>query len=458
MSRKRMSTHSNRGEKPDPPWIAILVAIIGLMGIFSALPPDSWFRQSFFPTATPPPTTTPTPPPTTVTSQGSTVLFEDDFESGMSTWQTADKQWGLQTETSGNTLLCVNSVDTHTYASAGSTTWADYALVVDVIMRRYSNDGFGGLMIVHITDVAPHSWYEYTFITGGAYLVKGFLESNSQPRFESLDSTYQKLEIGRRYTVRIEVRRPGIKVFQERTLTAMYSDPSYVERGAIRLGASPGSEVCFDNVKVIALPAQTTPVPPTATTSQAPTILFEDNFEKSASQWKTEGDGDWELRKEAGNTLYCISSKGGHNYSYAGSDNWMDYALQVDMIMRRYGTNGYGGLMSMHIAYNPTRFYEYTFSDQGAVLTRYVLDLDPQSKTYQLQSYSLGLTKETATLGQRHAIRIEVRRSGIRALQDGRLVMQVSDPFYVAQGGIRLGGTPDSQVCFDNVKVIALSD
>jgi hypothetical protein len=101
-----------------------------------------------------------------------------------------------------------------------------------------------------------------------------------------------------------------------------------------------------------------------------------------------------------------------------------------------------------------SKFYDYTFAKNKAALIRYAQD--PQSNTFQLQNYGLGLTNKTAIPEQWHTIRIEVRESGFKVFQDRDLVMLGSDPFPIAQGSIRLGAVPDSEVCFDNVKVTAL--
>lgn len=209
-------------------------------------------------TRTPEPTSTYTPEPTPAHTAEPTpsvtptsapvILFEDDFEAGTSQWSLDGQSWETRDVGDGNHALCVNA-STYTYASAGSPTWRDYALEVDVLIVGFpGGEGTGGtLRVRHDTELAAAYAFELESKTVECTRVR------YEPSFQGtwMGKSSQALAAAQWYAVTVKASGPDLSVILDGKEILQINDPNYIEQGKMALGAVPGSEICFDNVRVV---------------------------------------------------------------------------------------------------------------------------------------------------------------------------------------------------------------
>jgi len=185
------------------------------------------------------------------------ILFADDFENGAGQWWLQERNlWTVREETAGNHVFCVRTTGNYTYALAGSTTWRDYIIELDLKIVTSANKGSGNLIWRVADDLLPFYLVDFfANAVGGAVLAK------ETPAYETLDETVRGFPEKQWVPVRIEVNGGQMTVFRNNETTPMLqtTDVAPIPQGAIGLGAgfpvgeSGGVwEICFDNVRVTA--------------------------------------------------------------------------------------------------------------------------------------------------------------------------------------------------------------
>jgi serine/threonine protein kinase len=193
---------------------------------------------------------TPTLPEIATTLPSGTVLFTDNFESGISNWNVGPN-WEIRSDNGINHYFCVRPQDSnYTYASTGSQTWANYILELKVLVVDDSSDGSVNID-VRETPGSSYSDYLYEFSQHWSGLStevgppynKQVLASTTNPRFT----------IGKWQNIRMGITGTALSVFLDNQLFFQANDDS-LKNGEIMLGAGgKGWNVCFDDIKVTAL-------------------------------------------------------------------------------------------------------------------------------------------------------------------------------------------------------------
>ena len=221
------------------------------MGILSDLPSPSSIPQDVLPvkTATNVSEGFPNPKTTVTNIPAGIVLFEDDFEKGVSKWNVG-QGWDLRTSEKGNHFYCVRTNNSdYSYTSAGSTIWKDYALEVKVMVLQSSNIGSVNIM-VRSSGGNSYSDYNYDFSEQWADLTKEVGPPYARKNF---DSMIPRSAIGEWQIIRFEAKGTYLAIFLDGELVLQAEDAS-LDHGAITLGAGgTGMDVCFDDVKVRAI-------------------------------------------------------------------------------------------------------------------------------------------------------------------------------------------------------------
>lgn len=190
-------------------------------------------------------------------AKGEQILFADDFENGVGQWWLQERNlWRVREETAGNHVLCVRTTGNYTYALAGSTTWRDYIIELDLKVVTVADNGSGNLIWRVADELYP--FYLVDFFAnhvGGATLAKEL------PAYHTLDENMRGFPEKQWVPIRIEVKGGQIAVFHraETTPILQATDASPIAQGGIGLGGGfPVGErggvweICFDNVRVLA--------------------------------------------------------------------------------------------------------------------------------------------------------------------------------------------------------------
>lgn len=188
---------------------------------------------------------------------GEQILFADDFENGAGQWWLQENNlWTVREETAGNHVFCVRTTGNYTYALAGSATWRDYIIEMDLKIVTAADHGSGNLIWRVSDDLLPFYLVDFfANAVGGAVLAK------EAPAYQTLDETVRGFPENQWVPVRIEVNGGQMAVFRNNETTSMLqtTDAAPIPHGAIGLGAgfpvgeSSGVwEICFDNVRVTA--------------------------------------------------------------------------------------------------------------------------------------------------------------------------------------------------------------
>jgi len=153
------------------------------------------------------------------------------------------------------------------------------------------------------------------------------------------------------------------------------------------------------------------------------------------------GEAQWSISEtEDGNHALCTITEPGEHYAYAlhGSPEWVDYALQVDVRVWRYGDAGEAVLQARD---GQESWYEVQFEPAATVLYRHPGEF-------------LGRSEVALKVGQLYGLTFEVQGAALRVAVDGDAILVAQDT-AASRGGIRLGATTGGVVCFDNVRVVA---
>jgi len=185
-----------------------------------------------------------------------------------------------------------------------------------------------------------------------------------------------------------------------------------------------------------------TPAPPRPRGAGAK-VMFAADFQRGADGWTLEDPSFW---SSSGGTLCAAlpDKKQVHSIARAGSPEWTDYALDLDLC----GMRGVDRGAAVRV------------DDKKGI----AVDLrGPPYDDVLLHSdrSELGRARVSNANRRWHHLRIEARGHRYRVLVDGRLVLDRRDPEHAhPRGGIALagytGGAGACQVCFANVRVTAL--
>jgi hypothetical protein len=177
------------------------------------------------------------------------TLFEDNFENGTARWMSYDAYWEIRVNGT-NHFYCVKppTPDKYSYADAGSLDWKDYALELDIMLVKPSAQN---VAFVAVRAMSQYS-YQYTYQLSREKVDLSKLISPDPNKFQWLAGNPQIMEYEKWFSVRIDARGQNLLYALNKKLILQQADPS-IQNGKIRIGTVPGGEVCFDNVRVIAL-------------------------------------------------------------------------------------------------------------------------------------------------------------------------------------------------------------
>lgn len=220
------------------------------------------------PTPTPTATNTPTPPPTaTPTPPGNNILFSDDFEADAvgvfpPNWTLVSGTWSVQVD--GTQVL--QQTDPSTSAEkrvlAGSTSWTNYVLQVDV--KPGANSVSAGLQII-AREIDANNYYSFGLFSNTWYLKKkvgGVQTTINQGNFSFS---------GQFYTLIFSLQGTSLQGKINGTTVFSVTD-SGLSHGQIAMSTKAQAE--FDNVWVTLSGVSSTPTPtptPAATNTPTPT-------------------------------------------------------------------------------------------------------------------------------------------------------------------------------------------
>ncbi|MFN8490090.1 MAG: hypothetical protein U0350_21060 [Caldilineaceae bacterium] len=185
------------------------------------------------------------------------LLFEDNFEAGAGKWNADSNAWAIEADERGNHFYCVNTDGPYTNALAGSTTWRDYALQLDLKIFDSDSNGSGNILLRVSANVLPV--YVVDFFAekeGGVALAR------ESPDYTTLDQALSGLPAHVWVPLRVEMRGGQMKLFVGSSMIPMLqtTDPNPILQGGIGLSAGFSHithqarwKVCFDNIRVTRL-------------------------------------------------------------------------------------------------------------------------------------------------------------------------------------------------------------
>ena len=429
-----------------------------------------WLISTLTATQTPLPTITisPTEPPVAIEEPidsspidepipMETVLFEDDFENGDGFWKTeGDGIWEIRSEDNGNHIFCTSSATEYSLASTGSSTWSNIVIEFDTMVVSHSKEGLGGGFKFHVNNDPTHSYYQVTFKNKLLSLEKVIYgpEGQSYETYVLADSNQDLISENVWNTFRIEIQSPKSKVSFNDEPLLWGSDQDFIEQGFIELFVVYDAEVCFDNVRVVDLAdgEEESSDTPNGTPLESAS-MFEDYFENGDGKWRTSGDGIWEIRSdENDNHYYCVKSGEEFNYADAGSSTWTNYAFEVDIKIVKFSEDGNGGGFHFHHNDDPHRYYSYYTRSKSLFIQKSVRD--PEFKQEYLGNISEIYIPENEWFT--YLIEAVDPKINISVNFGGGQAISVIDQEFIEHGSISLMVEPHGEVCFDNVRVIAL--
>lgn len=208
------------------------------------------FTPSYTPTATPtrtprPPTETPTPSPTSTEIPEELILYEEDFEDGVTTgWDVKKGVWQVVEMDDGNHVY--QATGSWAEAYIGTPNWSDYAFSlkmrvpnnIEILIHVRSSDFFYGYVVgVTRTD----NWLGVAKKIDNRWI--GLAGDDVPLRREEWNSVY------------VEIKGQTLQVSVDGYKLPPVTDETFEDGGiGLIIGGSPGSEgVQFDDIRVWSL-------------------------------------------------------------------------------------------------------------------------------------------------------------------------------------------------------------
>jgi hypothetical protein len=195
------------------------------------------------------------------------------------------------------------------------------------------------------------------------------------------------------------------------------------------------------------IPTSTPTAMPTITPDVFPVdqsaIMFEQNFESGTPEGLSPS-GSWTVTtEENGNHAYCNSLTTDYSVVSFGRDQWKDYAVELRVKALEHHEDPY---ISVFARSNPSQDYYGALNFQN-----FYADLS-LSEPYR----SLGHQYFPTTDNKWYRLRLEVAGSSIKFYIDNQLVGEGIDT-QLSQGMAGFTTSPDTRMCFDDIRVWALT-
>ena len=198
----------------------------------------------------PPPTATPTSGPTPTPVASGTVFFEDDFESGLARWRT-NAAWEIREDAVGNHILCATPKQGFSWVNPRNTgVWSNYVFSAKVMtLEDLKQQGAFTFDVLYRIDPEVQSFqFQITELRTSLFR----FDPDSRKWHLLTDTETELVKPDTWYSVLIQVEPDGtLRYSVDGIQLIKYLDPeSFIPDGIIRMGASPNSDVCFDDVKI----------------------------------------------------------------------------------------------------------------------------------------------------------------------------------------------------------------
>jgi hypothetical protein len=208
------------------------------------------FTPTAFSTQAPTLTSTPSATPTIVGS----VLFADTFDGDLSGWR-VDGNWRIIEDENGNHYVCVDPTpDVHSFLSLREgVSWQGYRLELEIMSLDLSQEWGAKIDVHRVTDPVLQA-YQFNFFKLQVQLSRR--NDNISNDWKWLKNADQSVKPDAWNHVQIEIPLSGVITYSinDSELIRYDDQANFLTEGSIRLGASPNSGVCFDNIRITALP------------------------------------------------------------------------------------------------------------------------------------------------------------------------------------------------------------
>ncbi len=270
--------------------------------------------------------------PVVQTTQGETVLYQEDFESGRAEgWGTEDP-WDVVQDNQGNWTLRGQG---HTWARYTGDAWGDYTLKLRLKLVRGN---------IHLNyRISGCTRYFIGFSDAGLSLSKTF-PCDSHPHLQSAESTHP---LGRWYDIEIVGKGSDLSVYVDGELKLSYTDPEPLTFGSIAFETWDDSEAYIDDIVV---------------TGQAPPTL--------GLHWVKTGGPlgglgyDVRMRPGSPDVMFVTDNWSGVNMSVDGGRTW--YASNEGIITRAGASGDAIPIFSLTVdPHNPDVVWAGTQNNRG---------------------------------------------------------------------------------------------
>lgn len=198
-----------------------------------------------------PVTFTPEPSPT-VPAPGA-VLFEDDFENGHAKWN-AGQIWEIRELGEDNHALCAKPSGQN-FAQANprvTTGWGDFTYTVSVWLVKALKNEEAFTLDAHFKLKPEMVGYQFQATSPSLNLWR--FDPEVRKWRQMTTAATEAPPAGTWHSVQIDIQADGtIRYFTDGVQLMKFQDvDGFVPDGIVRMGVSPGADVCFDDVKVSA--------------------------------------------------------------------------------------------------------------------------------------------------------------------------------------------------------------
>jgi len=208
-------------------------------------------------TPTPSPTNTPTTSLTPTAFPDGYILFEDDFEQGLSKWVFLPNKANTQNDESGNHFLCIVDRSERIFPiQLGDESWRNYQLSFDI--KETDLDVFVSDIGIKVrrNEQLYYFFHIDIFILGDSVwefsteesLIWFWKEQNIGQLTTRSKVYIPKISEDKWYEVVIGVNEGHISLYWNGELLIDFRDEEYIPQGSIEFLLIPG--VCLDNIQV----------------------------------------------------------------------------------------------------------------------------------------------------------------------------------------------------------------